>query len=49
MAHTTGAEDTAFMRLALMDAEKAFEQGEVPVGAVIVQNGEIVGSGFNCR
>ena len=41
--------DETYMRLALKEAAKAYEQGEVPVGAVIVQNDEIVGSGFNCR
>lgn len=31
-----------FMRLALLEAEKAFLDGEVPVGAVIVRDGEVV-------
>ena len=49
MTHPTAAGDASYMRLALTEAEKAFEQGEVPVGAVIVHNNEIIGSGFNCR
>ncbi len=36
-----------FMREALKEAEKAFAVGEVPVGAVVECNGEIVGRGYN--
>lgn len=36
------------MRLALQQAAQAAEQGEVPVGAVLVQDGEVLGCGFNC-
>ena len=42
-------EDKAFMGEALKLAKEAFELGEVPVGCVIVRNGEIVGRGRNCR
>ncbi len=35
------------MREALAMAQRARDAGEVPVGAVVVQNGEIVGRGFN--
>lgn len=41
--------DIDFMRYALRLAEKASDSGEVPVGAVIVRNGEIVGQGRNRR
>ncbi len=37
-----------FMAEALAEARKAFEQGEVPVGAVVEQNGLIIGRGHNC-
>ena len=37
------------MRLALLEAEKAFLDGEVPVGAVIVRDGEVVSTGRNRR
>ena len=37
------------MRLALLEAEKAFLDGEVPVGAVIVGDGEVVSTGRNRR
>ena len=36
-----------FMLEALSEAEKAAAAGEVPVGAVIVRNGEIIGRGHN--
>ena len=32
---------------ALKEARKAFEEGEVPVGAVVVKDGEIIGRGHN--
>lgn len=37
------------MKMALALAEKAGTQGEVPVGAVVVVEGEVVGSGHNAR
>ncbi len=37
-----------FMRIALALACQAQDNGEVPVGAVVVQNGVIVGRGYNC-
>ena len=37
------------MSLALSAAQQAAKQGEVPVGAVITLEGDIVGTGFNCR
>jgi len=36
-----------YMRAALDEARRAFDAGEVPVGAVVVIAGEIVGRGFN--
>ncbi|MDL2284540.1 tRNA adenosine(34) deaminase TadA [Oxalobacter sp. OttesenSCG-928-P03] len=39
--------DSEFMRLALLEAEKAGAIGEVPVGAVIVRDGRIIASGHN--
>ncbi len=39
--------DEAFMRRAIALAEQAAELGEVPVGALVVLGGEIVGEGFN--
>ncbi len=39
--------DIGFMRIALELAGQAQEAGEVPVGAVVVKNGVIVGRGYN--
>jgi tRNA(adenine34) deaminase len=41
------ASDAAFMRLALEEAEAARAEGEVPVGAVVVLDGAVVGRGHN--
>ncbi|WP_278577169.1 tRNA adenosine(34) deaminase TadA [Granulicatella adiacens] len=38
-----------FMRGALKEAQKAYDQAEVPIGAVVVLNGEIIGRGHNLR
>jgi tRNA(adenine34) deaminase len=40
--------DQDFMREALALAAQGAALGEVPVGAVLVQDGEIIGRGFNC-
>lgn len=41
------AEDEKFMRLAINEARKALSKGEVPIGAVIVAGGAVVGRGHN--
>ena len=41
--------DEEFMLEALAEAQKSYEIGEVPVGAVVVKDGEIVGRGHNLR
>jgi tRNA(adenine34) deaminase len=41
--------DEYFMRLALREAERAREHDDVPIGAVIVREGEVVGAGHNER
>jgi tRNA(adenine34) deaminase len=40
-------DDESFMREALQLARRAWDAGEVPVGAVVVRDGEIIGRGFN--
>ncbi len=40
-------EDEKFMLLALKEAWKAFCDGEVPVGAVLIRNGEVISRGWN--
>lgn len=39
--------DTRYMTMALAEAKKAFAMGEVPVGCVIVADGQVVGRGHN--
>jgi tRNA(adenine34) deaminase len=39
--------DIGFMQRALELAQRAEEEGEVPVGAVLVKDGEIIGEGWN--
>jgi threonine aldolase len=38
-----------YMEAALAEAQKAFDCGEVPIGAVMVRNGEIIARGHNLR
>lgn len=40
-------EDAAWMELALKQAELAAAAGEVPVGALVIKEGEIIGQGHN--
>jgi len=39
--------DEQLMRAARAEARAAASFGEIPVGAVVVKNGEIIGAGFN--
>ncbi|HEX4806890.1 MAG TPA: tRNA adenosine(34) deaminase TadA [Conexibacter sp.] len=41
--------DEYFMRLALREAERAMEHDDVPIGAVIVHEGEVLATGRNER
>ncbi|PTQ53418.1 MAG: tRNA-specific adenosine-34 deaminase [Brockia lithotrophica] len=52
MSHPCEAEedrDACYMREALAEARKALHWGDVPVGAVLVYEGQIVGRGANTR
>ena len=40
-------DDNYFMRQALLEAEKAYELGEIPVGAVVVSNERIIARAHN--
>lgn len=42
-------EDERFMRAAIAEARAALADGDVPVGAVVVRNGRIIGRGRNLR
>lgn len=39
--------DTRYMTMALAEAQKALAMGEVPIGCVIVADGQVVGRGHN--
>ena len=39
--------DEYYMMLALKEARKAFDEGEVPIGAVIVMNEKVIARGYN--
>ena len=39
--------DNYFMGLALAEAQKAFKEGEIPIGAVVVANGKVIASAHN--
>lgn len=41
--------DEYFMRLALREAERAMEHDDVPIGAVVVHEGEVIATGRNER
>ena len=40
-------EDERYMKLALQEARRALEAGEIPIGAVIVAQGKVIGRGHN--
>jgi tRNA(adenine34) deaminase len=42
-------DDIYFMRLALEEANLAFNEGEVPVGAVLVKDGNVIAKAHNCK
>ena len=41
------SDDIRYMQLALDEAQKAYDMGEVPVGCIIVADGQVVGRGHN--
>ena len=41
--------DEYFMRLAIREATLALEHSDIPVGAVVVRDGEVIGTGHNER
>lgn len=44
-----GERDRFFMQQALAEAENAFHVGEVPIGAIVVQDDRVVSRGYNRR
>jgi len=49
MASTFFPRDEYFMRLALREAESALDHDDVPIGAVVVRDGEVIGAAHNER
>jgi tRNA(adenine34) deaminase len=49
IAMATQPDEEYFMRLALREAERACELGDVPIGAVVVRGGEVIATGRNER
>jgi tRNA(adenine34) deaminase len=49
IAMATQPDEEYFMRLALREAERAGELGDVPIGAVVVHGGEVIAAGRNER
>lgn len=49
MENAQHLDDQRFMALALQEARQAGELGEVPIGAVLVWEGQVVGRGSNRR
>ena len=43
----TGMTDEQYMKQALQEAHKAFSEGEVPIGAIIVCRGQVIARGHN--
>ena len=43
IANNPSPDDLRYMQLALSEAQKAFAMGEVPVGCVILADGQVVG------
>lgn len=41
------ASDIAMMTLALQEAKQAYNEGEIPIGAIVVSQGKILGRGHN--
>lgn len=41
--------ENKFMKIALEEAQIAIEEGEMPVGAVVVKNGKVIATGHNVR
>lgn len=41
--------DIYFMKMALREAQKAYDKNEVPIGAIIVKDNKIIGKGYNLK
>ena len=41
------ADDLRYMQMALVEARRAYDKGEIPVGCIIVADNQVVGRGHN--
>ena len=41
------ADDLRYMQMALAEAQRAYDKGEIPVGCIIVADNQVVGRGHN--
>ncbi len=46
---SSGTQDSEFMRLAIAEARKAEQLDEVPIGAVVVRDGQVIAAAYNRR
>ncbi|MFS1664029.1 tRNA adenosine(34) deaminase TadA [Streptococcus sp. zg-JUN1979] len=49
MSYLSESDKAYFMREALSEAEKSLNKDEIPIGCVIVKDGDIIGRGHNAR
>jgi cytosine/creatinine deaminase len=47
MKNSTSIDNEYFMNEAIKEAKKSLDEGGIPIGAVLVENGEIIGRGHN--
>jgi len=47
LLQTENMTDEHFMKMALREAQKAYDAGEVPVGAIVVWGEKVIGRGYN--
>lgn len=47
MTSNSTTDDLRYMQMALAEAQKAYDMGEIPVGCIIVADNQIVGRGHN--
>ena len=47
MTTNHSADDVRYMQMALAEAQKAYDMGEIPVGCIVVADNQIVGRGHN--
>jgi len=48
-SNNSNNKDEEFMQIALREAQRAFELGEIPIGAVLVKGSEIIAMAHNTR